>query len=154
MVNHGARQAAAQLVRLFKDAAITNEQFENDWPYVKEDRALLAIRSWLWRFYDDFKTHTLSGDLALSAEGRALFDRCELFLRSNLEYEWPVANFYGGDGIGLLPLIHSFGLFLPFHFWLKIHYSRIQKALVRSGDVAVWPFIRRSDYETMRCQQA
>jgi hypothetical protein len=57
----------------------------------------------LWRFYSDLEQHTLveEGHM-LAAEGREIFNRCILFLRTDLEYQWPKENFTGIGGLGIL----------------------------------------------------
>jgi hypothetical protein len=46
----------------------------------------------------------------LTAEGREFFERCLLFLRTGLEYQWPKDNFIGIGGLGLLGRLFTRGL--------------------------------------------
>jgi len=125
----------------------------------------------LWQFYDDRKEHTLSGRHALTPEGHEFFTRCALFADSDLPYEWPEDNFIGIGGLGwrimlglsvgsLLWLqIGSFGwplvvLSIALVFLLdrriKRRNARFDAKLKASGDMDVWPFIRRSDHDAAR----
>ena len=102
MVDTEPRQRAAELIEKLRDGTISNFDFEESWPrYDKRDRALRAIETMIWRFYSDGHEHTLAeeGHL-LTAEGREIFDRCVLFLRTGLEYQWPKDNFIGIGGLG------------------------------------------------------
>jgi hypothetical protein len=90
MVDVESRRCAAEIVERFRDGTISNFDFEELWPvHDRRDRGLKAIRTLLWRFYDDGHEHTLTeeGHL-LTPEGRDLFDRCALFRRTNFEYVW------------------------------------------------------------------
>jgi hypothetical protein len=94
MVDSNARRCAADLVAKLRDGLITNREFEGSWPQSDtEDRGLLAVETMLWHYYDDFRTHKLTGRHALESSDRELFDRCVQFLRTDLEYEWTEGNF-------------------------------------------------------------
>jgi hypothetical protein len=94
MVDSKARQCAADLIARFKDGLITNFEFEASWPpYDMGDRGMHAVETMLWHYYDDFRTHSLTGRHALESGDRELFDRCSLFLMTELEYEWPHDDF-------------------------------------------------------------
>jgi hypothetical protein len=96
MVYRRKRAVAAEVLREFRDGVITNVEFEARWPTNKGDRVFWAIFDQVWFFYDDIATHRLTGKHELRPEDRELFDRCILFLESDLEYDWPSAKF--GDG--------------------------------------------------------
>jgi len=90
MINREKRDIARRLVEKFLAAEITNDDFVNDYPCrEKDDRVIVAIYERLWGFWDDRRTHTLTGKHDLNPEARALFERCIAFLNSDLEYEWP-----------------------------------------------------------------
>ena len=81
------RREAAKSVRRFRDGEITNDEFEDSfYPLLgrTDDRALRAIATAIWCSYKGLREETLP---ALHGEDRALFDRCVLFLRSDLPYE-------------------------------------------------------------------
>jgi hypothetical protein len=141
MVDVEARRIAAALVARFRDRVITNDEFEDEWPRRSPDRALNAIAAALWGAYSDTHRHALTGRYALTEAGRAFFDRCIQFLKTDLEYEWPQDRYYARGGLHKTPLIMSLGLLLPVHWMLKRRHAQQEAA----GDSAVWPFIRRAD---------
>jgi hypothetical protein len=95
MIDMNVRRRASILVAQLRDGVISNFDFEDRWPpKEKSDRGLRAIRSMLWRSYDDNHEHRLVGEYALSGDERAIFDRCILFLNSDLDYRWPVDDFF------------------------------------------------------------
>ena len=85
MVDKQSRLKAATLIQDFKRGSITNDEFVAIFPR-SDDAAIGAIRSMLWFCYDDLREHHLTGNYALTEEGEQLFDRCILFLKTDLEY--------------------------------------------------------------------
>lgn len=85
MVDRQSRLRAANLIQDFQPAAITNDELVDTFPR-SPDRAIVAIRSMLWFCYDDLREHRLTGKWALTKEGEELFERCILFLKTDLEY--------------------------------------------------------------------
>lgn len=143
MVERIIRDRAASLVERFRDGQISNFDFEAQWPHAKNDRALDAISSVLWGFYDDLHEHKLIEEFALSSEARKLFDRCVLFLYSNLEYVCAETGSIAASSVpagGILGLSNTGGSFPG-------------SGLVSddsAGDAAAWPFFTLSDYEQVR----
>jgi hypothetical protein len=146
MADRQARRSAAVLVRRLRDGMITNDDFEREWPRSTDDRALRAIAPTLWASYSDMYPHTLKGRHSLTDCGRAFFDRCALFLDSDLEYQWPRDGCYAGKGLPRTLVVLSLGLLLPLYIRQKRRYAEQEAA----GESNVWPFIRRSDYEQER----
>src|SRR5271170_2184172 len=85
MVDQANRLKAAALIRQFGLGSITNDQFADALP-CSNDEAIRAIRSMLWFCYSDLHEHRLAGKHALKPEWRDLFDRCVMFLNTDLEY--------------------------------------------------------------------
>lgn len=91
-----------------------------------------------WPLYDDLHKHKLTGKWAIPVEGKPIAARYILFLKTDLEYEWPRKTgikevpwaFLGLFTLGIASLIRN----------------RI-KTKGERGDKTVWPFYRRSDYE-------
>ncbi len=144
---------AADLIIRFRDGHITNFDFDESWPhYDRRDRGLKAVQTMLWRSYSDVHEHTLTEEgHQLSPELHELFDRCALFLRTDLEYEWPYDNFIGIGGLGIFGRILTLGLstFLD-RAIQKREEQRLTQMLV-IGTEAAWPFISVTDYERHRC---
>lgn len=90
MVNLTARKQAAEVLGQFYHCEINNDQFVDQWFEIKSKDIVLKKVFWLvWGFYDDLHTHKLEGKHALSQTGKDLFERCILFLKSDVEYPWP-----------------------------------------------------------------
>ena len=88
MVDKHSRLKALNLIHDFKHGVITNDEFVTAFPR-SNDAAIGAIGSMLWFCYDDLRQHRLTGKWALTLEGEKLFDRCILFLKTDLEYYGP-----------------------------------------------------------------
>lgn len=138
MVNRGKRDLARHLVEKFLAGEITNDDLVNDYPCrEKDDRVIVAIYDRLWGFWDDRHTHKLTGKHELTPEARALFERCIVFLNSDLEYEWPPLEWRSFSQaflrlIGLRRIADRRG-----DEWTQ----KVRKI----GKWEVWPFIRKED---------
>ena len=130
MVDRIQRDAASRVLRSFIDGAITNDEFEAQFPRSEEDSALPAIKANVWMLYSDLHRHKLTGKHEPNAETRALLERCVLFLETNLEFEWPVPK------IGLSNILPN--LWLQAKARLGGSPSR-ETPQSREGDEDVWP---------------
>lgn len=137
MVDKDARRQAGELLRHFAAGQITNDEFEDRVPCQSDDRAVTELRSEVWYLYDDLREYRLAGKDRLSAETRRAVATWVLFLRTELEYEWSVRSLSS-------KLLLRFGNFCTFGVIGKLWRPRFR----RYGEIDVWPFIRRSDYET------
>ena len=144
MIDQQKREVAAKLVRQFRDGEITSDDLESDWPSRSDDKALGAIESRVWAFYDDHRPRRMVGREAASTEERELLTRYAAFLNSPLPYEWSKSNFYGLGGCGIMVIL-SLGLLWPVDWWIKRRNAREEFQLLLEGDLDVWPFIRRSE---------
>jgi hypothetical protein len=142
MIDRHDRNRAASLVEQLRDGKVSNFDFEGQWPQRGDDRALKAISSMLWSYYDDLYEHNLTEAHALSGEARELFDRCALFLLSDLEYLWPRDNFVSAGSSTTRGLL---GLSGTWRFP-----GCDPEDTGASGDVAVWPFLTAADYDQSR----
>lgn len=141
MVDRGARHVAAEALREFVQGSISNRAYERKFPRSKGDPALSGIYSHVWYCYSDTSEHTLTGKHALTEEGRAFIERCLLFLNSDLEFRWPPTRlriWY--------PLLRLVGLG-------RIVNRQLEREM-SIGDVAVWPFLKRAEYEQVSHQRA
>jgi hypothetical protein len=84
-----ARRVLARGLRQLASGRITNDEFEDSAPSWHGDRAIRELFWFAWGFYDSLYEHRLRGRHRLSPHQRQVFARCVLFLRSDLEYEWP-----------------------------------------------------------------
>ena|SRR5277367_904048 len=87
MVDREARGRAGELLEEFGAGTISNDGLERDWPRSK-DNAVREIRKAVWHLYSDLREHQLER----SPAGQDLIRRCIDFLRTDLEYRWPVAS--------------------------------------------------------------
>jgi hypothetical protein len=138
MVNRDLRAKAASQIRGFLASEITNFEFADDFPHDKSDRALRAIERRLWLRYDDARTHHCN--FLPDSPPEMLFQRCALFLDTDMEYEWPDLSFHN--------LAHPIVGVLTGDLF---RFKRI-KAAKLEGDYQVWPFFRIADFEHARNQ--
>ena len=146
MIDREFRDQAAWALRRFIDCEIDNIDFENELPHKPlfgkkrvADPALRAIEDYVWHWYDDLSVHKLDGLHKLDDEERALGERCVLFLKSDIEYEWRNFRFVPGDLFSM-----ELASQLPLDQQLAMNLNQPE------GDVSVWPFFRRADYELAR----
>lgn len=141
MIDRNARLKATALIRQLVAGEVTNDDFERQFPTASSDPALKAIYRRLWQLWDDRSTHTFSGMRALSGEARELCDRCVAFLNSALEYEWPSIAVDAPAALILCRLLH-----LPERA-TRIE-NTINRRLANFGELSVWPFRRRPEYNS------
>ena len=154
MIDTDSRRNAAELIERFRDGEISNFEFADSWPrYDGRDRALKAVETMLWRSYSDLDEHTLAEEgHELTSEVRDIFDRCILFLRSDLEYQWPEDNFIGIRGLGSFGRIFTLGLSVFLDRARERREKRRLVALRVVGENAVWPFFETEEYTLQRCR--
>jgi hypothetical protein len=171
---------ATQLLRLVTGDMTNDEFDDNygERRIDSEDAAVAEIATFGWGLYSDLTRYRLKGRHALPDELRRTADRAVLFLQTDLDYEWPrnvkgVVPFFSlwgpgcylGMGMILLfvgaftqrweaILLVLFGLLsiAPTVYWLSTHPHRALelKRFKESGDLEVWPFLRRADFEKAR----
>jgi hypothetical protein len=143
MINRSARNKAADALEELVEGAISNAEYERRFPTPrpKEDPALQAIFLHVWLFYSDTYEHRLTGDHALTDATRKFLRRCILFLRSDLEFQWPLPKLTFFSGI-----LRGFG-------FGRLLEGREQEEM-SVGDMEVWPFLRKADYSTLLHDQA
>jgi len=116
------------------EGTISNREYERRYPRSKDDHALWEIYVQMWFLYSDLKEHTLTGEYALKEESRSFLDRCILFLKSDLDFQWPRQKFR--PWYGLFRII-GLGRFI----------DRLERKEMNIGDVDVWPFLKKTEYE-------
>lgn len=144
MIDRAARDRAHRVLERFVNGITTCDEFESEFGDGKStDRAIWAIETMAWNFYDDNRVGRLTGRQVLSAEGRERMERMLIFLRSDVEYRWPVDNFIRtGAPCGLLNVL-TFG-------WSGRRFWRRDAAFVAqlhaAGDFSAWPFLSHEEY--------
>jgi hypothetical protein len=137
MVDREARTQLAELTRHLVGGRVTNDEFEDRLSLHSADPAVWEIfSSGAWFLYSDDREHRLTGKYRLSKDARREVARWILFLKTDLEYEWP-----------RLGRIRSLLLLLGNLLSVGLVSVAYRRYLRRVGDWDVWPFLRRSDYD-------
>jgi hypothetical protein len=126
------------VLRQFIDGSISNDEYERKFPTNKQDPALRPVYLHMWFCYSDLFEHTLTGKHALNDEGIAFFERCILFLNADLEFHWPLPE---------LSLRYAIIRLLGLGWVLKRREEKHEIEMRALGEVEVWPFLRKTDYE-------
>ncbi len=132
MIDRAARDNLAERLRHLTTGLATNFQFERGAvrsadPVISEIEFRLA-----WPAYDDMHEHRLTGPNAITLGQRLDFATAILFLKSNLPYEWK-------SHTGLRGLLNGVFRLVPF--------TRKNRLDTSTGDLRVWPFYRKTDYD-------
>jgi hypothetical protein len=136
MIDREARRQVSELLRHLVCGQITNDEFEDRLPDGSSDRAVREISSEAWYLYSDLLEHRLVGKQRLGHEVRTNVARTILFLQSDREYEWP-EWLLGSRLLSVLVRLLTLGLLGR---GPRVRYEE-------AGDIRVWPFLRRADYE-------
>lgn len=161
MIDKARRTALADRIHEYVIGLHTNYEFERllheiDRPVFAEsqpddDPVLSPMLERMWCFcfvHGDLDEYRLTGDYGISKKARHEVLRWVLFLRSGMEYEWPVfqltSQMHRDAGI-IHPLLSLF----TFGAWGRIQHRNFNakvKQFESAGDHDVWPFKRRSDF--------
>jgi hypothetical protein len=137
MVDRASRDELGRAIRRLVAGLITNDQFTDGQSAGlcrSRDLGVQSVRDAAWLLYDDLHEHRLEGRYAIGTAGRRRIAHWILFLKSDLEYEWP--NLAGWRSLVLgLPNLLTLGIFARLVRWWHD----------RRGYAAAWPFIRTSD---------
>ncbi len=136
MIDREARDSLAQETRHLVVGLTTNDEYRDRRPWSSDPAVDEVHMHGVWQLYDDLHEHKLMGDYAVTKEGRREVARWILFLKSDLEYEWP--NF--SPLIDILIMLGSL-------FTLGLLGRLIFSLSSLDGDTSVWPFYRRADFE-------
>lgn len=138
MIDRTARDRLAEALRALASGLISNDEFEDSrLPHSQDDVAIREIFSrGAWMLYSDTHKYRLTGKNKLDAATRSEVARWILFLKTGLPYEWPVCSTPRMLGM-LLANILTLGMAN------RILISRFEAY----GDIDIWPFIRKADYE-------
>jgi hypothetical protein len=134
VIDRAARDIAAEVVRRFISGQITNLDFEEKMPS-SCDRAISAIEVSLWPFYDDLKSHKLSGAWRIPDETKSEMARWVIFLHTNEEYLWPEVAFPG-----IRPLHHGF-------ISKMFGGPEREQKFMQAGIYSVWPFFSNESFQ-------
>jgi hypothetical protein len=159
MINRTQRDCLADAIHALAAGLITNDEFEESLlrggillladPSCCLDSAIGPISESAWCLYSDHYTYRLVGQHRLSAERRRDVLRWVLFLRSDLEYEWPPFRLINPALVslsGFLLWLLTFGVLTRRRFARQFADWQIR------GKYGVWPFFRHSDFEAVSRQ--
>jgi hypothetical protein len=134
VIDRNARENLAQAIRAFVSGNISNVVFEERVLSKKtKDIAINEIFfSGAWHLYSDGYLHKFDSQQQLSASDKSSISRWILFLNHDFVYKWPT-----------LKLWQLALCFLTFGLAKRCFQSRHESI----GDIDVWPFFTRSDYE-------
>jgi hypothetical protein len=141
MINRKARDSAVELIRKLISGHITNDEFEDGYSSISNDDSVIdeIYHYGTWYLYDDLKEHKLVGKYKLTDKTKSELAVWILFLKTDLEYEWPH---------GLKKMC------LDFIDLCTIGFSRRIRRIYRlSGDDSVWPFYRKTDFERAKANE-
>jgi len=142
LIDRPARTAMAEALRHLAAGRISNDQFVERLGLASRDAAVTEIHlNGAWYLYDDTREHRLTGRQRLDGEARHEVARWILFLKTDLEYEWPSLR-------GLRWML----LLLLSAVTLGAAGALYRRRMRRAGDIEVWPFLRRQDYEAALAQ--
>ena len=139
MIDRDARNRLAEGIRHLVAGVITNVEFEDRALSRSSDPAIAAVfLGGPWFLYHDIVRYKLRGADRLSPAVRREAARWIIFLKSDLPYEWPVQR------RGILGAVAWVALCI---FTLGYSARVAQRRFAQHGDISVWPFIRRSDFD-------
>lgn len=130
MVDRKARDQLMDVIGRLVAGRIDNFDFDEVVESVQtDDMGVVEIRKAMWYVYDDLCRHKLTKKWALSDAQKNIVERFILFLRSNIEYQWPPQPLQN-------PLARLF-VGLPSFGYVPRHLDKKWQA---SGNWEVWPF--------------
>jgi hypothetical protein len=136
MIDRNTRDTLAELLHRFVAGRLTNDEFSDRVP-ASDDQAVPEITRESWYLYDDLQEHRLTGKWRIGKPGRTEVARWILFLKTDLQYEWPRVNRWLLL-VMVVPNLLTIGLLgVLLRHWYATH-----------GDFDVWPFMRSEDFET------
>ena len=143
MIHRPSRNQLALQLRRYLNGRITNWDLDDSGDRLEDDGAS-EIWEIIWTTYSDFPKFRAVGDRQVEGDLRQQYLRAILFLDSDLEYEWP-----------------PWAIGAPCFLWLRNLLTRgragrefdaAEAARIKSweeaGDSTIWPFVRKSDYDT------
>ncbi|MHB9026141.1 MAG: hypothetical protein ACYC7E_18530 [Armatimonadota bacterium] len=166
MINRTARDQAAEAIRQFSAGEITYDAIPQRYPRCKDDLAVQRIFSAVGLLKEERRRWWLLAFKPLTDEDRQNLERFALFLETEREYEWPPYGFLNTWGallmylplIGLmvtssfldfsiLMLLACFAAIFLYGWIIGLFLRRSKRRFIANGDIDVWPFLRKVDYE-------
>jgi hypothetical protein len=138
LIDRNARNNLAEAMRALATGLITNSEFEESrLPYSTKDTAIREVFSkGAWMLYSDLHEYRFADSNKLDDTTKTEIARWILFLKTELPYEWPINSVLQSTGMLLANLLT---LGFARRFFVRRYCAH--------GDIGVWPFIKKSDYE-------
>lgn len=137
MIDRSARNQLAEALRVLAAGLVSNDEFEDSRLPHSHDVAIREIFSrGAWMLYSDNREYRLTGKNKLDAATKSEVARWVLFLKTDLQYQWPVYS-----------RLHMLGMLLANIMTLGMANRIFISRFAAYGDADVWPFIRKADYE-------
>jgi hypothetical protein len=137
MVDRRSRDELARAIRRLIAGIVTNDEFDHSLSAAllrSRDLGVQSVRLAAWTLYSDMHEYRLEGPRALNRTARRGIARWIVFLRSDVEYQWP--NLTGWRWLVLaFPNMLTFGAI----GWL------VRRWHDRHGEADAWPFVRLRD---------
>ena len=107
MIARDDRSRLAQLLKELVSGRISNDSFQesSDFCTDSEDAGVLVVQLFTEGFCHDLWPYKLRGCQKLSTEDHHKIEIATLFLKSDLEYEWPENSFPSGTWSGCLLIL-------------------------------------------------
>jgi hypothetical protein len=137
MIARNSRDRLSQALRQYVSGVITNDDLD-EIEVDERDPGVVAVKDQAWFLYDDRWQHRARGHHYLARPARDEIGCWILFLHSDLEYPWPDYHF--------IPAIDWPMSVLTLGWWSRRKKRQLQQYNA-AGDIAVWPFATRADYE-------
>ena len=160
MINRQARDQAAELLELFCLDRIAYKDLIKRYPRCKDDAAVWLIIEYITLKHKK-RGYWFTLHWKARKEDKRLFARFVAFLRSDLEYAWPVPGplwWHLQLGIimfvvlivlhysrSLLANIGFVALMLLVYGIVLLANQRFQRSYKSAGDITVWPFTSKSE---------
>ena len=138
-IDRAGRDRLAECIHQLAAGMVSNREFERKAEFASADDAIRGVFfGGPWVLYDDLRIYRLRGRDRLDPRVRRDAARWVLFLKTDLPYEWPATPFgLLGGIVYVLANVLTLG---------RVG-RRARRQFARHGDIAVWPFVRRADYE-------
>lgn len=140
MIDKAARNLLAENMRHLASAQITNDEFESRLPDSNDKAVQMVWFHGPMQIYSHLETHRMIGKWRLSRESRRHVARWILFLKSDFEYRWEHRPKW-------LVLSDISIRFFSFGFLGSKTYEDLEFKKPYTGDINVWPFLRREDFK-------
>lgn len=147
MVDREERDLLVESLRQMLKGNLSVKEYDKKEEYfmVSKDKAVLEIVAEMSWVCDDIALSFWSHKKRVKYHAEFI-EHCILFLSTNLEYEWPEMK--QNNPFKRLISLLTFYIFPRFR---EPSQESLNRKYRSSGDVDVWPFLRKEDFEQANC---